>query len=241
MRTGRDLICLPVFLDSFHGPGHLRCIFVKCVKFDDVVNDVFQRDQGMAGVRQFDEKKVLAEVLDVFWKKGWSYTSMADLANAAGVQRGSLYNAYGGKEELFLLAFEQYATRFLGEASRALEEADARDALSRFFDVAITNMTSGAPPRGCLTTKTAAEADSVGPAIRQRMRKLLDDLGALITDALSRDAIRAGLLLQPQEAAQVVVTFTRGLAVMERVYHDPVCLRRTAASLVRMLTVDGEG
>ncbi|UQS88546.1 TetR/AcrR family transcriptional regulator [Pseudomonas chlororaphis subsp. piscium] len=54
----------------------------------------------------------MSAVLDVFWRKGWQSTSMADLAEAAEVQRGSLYHAYGGKEALFLLAFEAYATRF---------------------------------------------------------------------------------------------------------------------------------
>jgi TetR/AcrR family transcriptional regulator, transcriptional repressor for nem operon len=195
----------------------------------------------MVGVRQFDEKKVLALALEVFRRKGWRSTSMADLAEATGVQRGSLYNAYGGKEELFLLAFQQYAARFLDEARRALDASDARQALGRFFDVVIANMTSGSPPRGCLTTKTASDADFVGPAIQERLRKLLDDLDAQVGSALSRDAVRQGLLLEPEEASRVVVTFTRGLAVMERVYHDPACLRRTAAALVGVLTRGGEG
>jgi AcrR family transcriptional regulator len=195
----------------------------------------------MVGVRQFDEKKVLAFALEVFWRKGWRSTSMADLAEATGVQRGSLYNAFGGKEELFLLAFEQYAARFLDEAGRALDASDARQALGRFFDVVIANMTSGSPPRGCLTTKTAADADIVGPAIQERLKKLLDDLDALVRNALSQDAVRPGLLLRPEEASRVVVTFTRGLAVMERVHHDPAGLRRTAEALVRVLAKSEEG
>ncbi|WP_297356008.1 helix-turn-helix domain-containing protein [Paraburkholderia sp.] len=48
----------------------------------------------MAMVRQFDEETVLDKVLDVFWQKGWQATSMADLADAANVQRGSLYHAF---------------------------------------------------------------------------------------------------------------------------------------------------
>ena len=52
----------------------------------------------MAGVRQFDEQEVIAVALDVFWRKGLHDATMQDLAAATGVQRGSLYNAYGDKE-----------------------------------------------------------------------------------------------------------------------------------------------
>jgi TetR/AcrR family transcriptional regulator, transcriptional repressor for nem operon len=174
----------------------------------------------MAMVRQFDEEVVLDKILEVFWHKGWQATSMADLADAANVQRGSLYHAYGGKEQLFQLAFERYAERFLEEARKALVVSSADLALRQFFEVAILNMTSGLPARGCLTTKTATEGDAVGAQIRERLRVLLDDLERVITDALSSDAIRAQLNTSPALAAQVIVTFTRGLAVMERVYRD---------------------
>lgn len=96
-------------------------------------------------------------------------------------------------------------------------------------------MTSGTPAKGCLTTKTAAEADAIGPRIQQRLRELLDALQLTISSALSAERIRGDLALAPAEAAQVMVTFTRGLAVMERIYQEPQRLRSTADSLVRML------
>jgi hypothetical protein len=52
----------------------------------------------MVGIRQFDEQQVIATALDVFWRKGLHDATMQDLAAATGVQRGSLYNAYGDKE-----------------------------------------------------------------------------------------------------------------------------------------------
>ena len=63
----------------------------------------------MVGARQFDEQEVIAIALDVFWRKGLHDATMQDLATATGVQRGSLYNAYGDKEAIFLRAFDQYA------------------------------------------------------------------------------------------------------------------------------------
>jgi TetR/AcrR family transcriptional regulator, transcriptional repressor for nem operon len=193
----------------------------------------------MAMVRQFDEETVLDKVLETFWQKGWQATSMADLAEAADVQRGSLYHAYGGKEQLFLLAFDRYATRFLTEAQTALVAPSADLALRRFFDVAIANMTAGSPARGCLTTKTAAEVDAVGEQVQERLQVLLDDLEAVITKALSGKAIRTRLSTSPAEAARVIVTFTRGLAVIERVYRERDRLQALADSFVALLLKHG--
>lgn len=189
----------------------------------------------MAGVRQFDEDKLLAGVLDVFWEKGLPGTSMIDLAEATGVQRGSLYNAYGDKEALFLLAFDRYALRFLEAARIALGDPNPRRALRCFFKTAIANMTSGAPSRGCLTTKTAIEAVRASSRVQKRLRSLLNELERSVTDALSHPSARQRLSLAPRRAAQIVVTFTRGLAVMERVYHDPAELTATAEALVDAL------
>lgn len=192
----------------------------------------------MVGVRKFDEQQVLAQALEVFWRKGFPSTSMLDLAQAAGVQRGSLYNAYGDKEELFMRAFEGYAARFLDEVRNALDARDAKQALQRFFGVAIANMTSGFPPRGCLTTKAATDGSIHSLRIHQRVQRILEDLEVIVRMAMSREPMRAGLALEPPDAAKVIVTFTRGLAVMERVHQDPKWLKQAAAALVRILLVE---
>jgi len=103
----------------------------------------------MVGARQFDEREVIAIALDVFWRKGLHDATMQDLATATGVQRGSLYNAYGDKEAIFLRAFDRYAEQFLEKAGNALAQGNAAARLQKFLDAAITNMTSGSPPRGC--------------------------------------------------------------------------------------------
>jgi TetR/AcrR family transcriptional regulator, transcriptional repressor for nem operon len=69
-----------------------------------VVKDKLRDISLMVGVRQFDEERVLARALEVFREKSLRTASMQDLARATGVQRGSLYDAYGNKEELFLRA-----------------------------------------------------------------------------------------------------------------------------------------
>lgn len=195
----------------------------------------------MVGVRQFDEAAVLEDALALFWRQGVAATSMLDLAAATGVQRGSLYNAYGDKEAIFLRAFERYEARFLDEAAANLAGDDAARMLERFFGAIVANMTAGAPARGCLTTKTASDGSLASDPIRQRVRALLDRLTAIVAAALSRPGVPAQLTLAPAQAAMVVVTFTRGLAVMERVHGDRSILTRAADGLIRALVVPAPG
>ena len=191
----------------------------------------------MVGVRQFDEQEVIALALDVFWRKGLNDATMQDLAAATGVQRGSLYNAYGDKEAIFLRAFDQYARDFLESVAKLLAEGDVAERLTKFFDSAIVNMTGGSPPRGCLTTRTALNAGISSEVVRERVQDLLGRLEQAVSKAISsapggRPAAEANRL------ARVVVTFTRGLAVMESAGYSRKQLKESASTFVAALCLE---
>ncbi|MEV5148096.1 TetR/AcrR family transcriptional regulator [Streptomyces sp. NPDC052727] len=193
----------------------------------------------MAGRRQFDEKQALEHVLDVFWRQGYGATSMADLAAAAGVQRGSLYNAYRDKESLFLRVFEGYRDAFLADAAARLAHPDLRQALLDFFDFTVESMTAGVPARGCLTTKTATDTRAETEPIRAALRGMLDGLERVLTERLSQDDAAGRLAAPPAEAARVLVTMTRGNVVMQSVHQDPSRLKAVATTLVDMIVRSG--
>lgn len=185
----------------------------------------------MVGVRQFDEQEVIALALDVFWRKGLHDATMQDLAAATGVQRGSLYNAYGDKESIFLRAFDQYAGQFLETAARAMAEGDAAARLRNFLDVIIVNMTAGSPSRGCLTTRTALDAGISSEDVRERVQGLLGRLEQIVSHAI-RSAPGKPITTDADRLARVIVTFTRGLAVMERAGYSRKQLRESATAFV---------
>lgn len=193
----------------------------------------------MAGRRQFDEKQTLEQVLDVFWRQGYGATSMADLALATGVQRGSLYHAYRDKETLFLRVFKDYEDTFLAAAATRLAHPDPRQGLLDFFDFTIASLTVGTPARGCLSTRTATDTRAGTESIRAALRGLLDGLERVLTERLSRDETAGLLAVPPAEAARLLVTLTRGNVVIESVYRDPSRLRATATTLVDMIIRTG--
>ena len=171
--------------------------------------------------------------LDVFWRKGLHDATMQDLAAATGVQRGSLYNAYGDKEAIFLRAFDRYAEQFLEAAGEALEKGDGADRLRNFLDMIVVNMTSGSPPRGCLTTRTALDATISSEAVRGRVQDVLRRLEQLVAKAISRSGRPPAI--DANRLARVVVTFTRGLAVLERAGYSRKQLKDAAMTFVDAL------
>jgi TetR/AcrR family transcriptional repressor of nem operon len=194
-----------------------------------------KRGGDMVGVRQFEENEALEKALVLFWQKGFAETSMQELAAATGVQRGSLYNAYKGKETFFLRVFDVYKDRFLSQLRHTLDKPKLRDALRSFLGTVIDSMTTGKPTRGCLTTKSAFGSSVIDPRIQQALQGLLDAFEMLLLDRLQKGEKGVRLMCPPEEAARLIVTFTRGLVVIERVYQDKARMLATADSLIALL------
>lgn len=190
----------------------------------------------MSGIRQFEEKLVLPIVLDLFWRNGWQATSLSEIAKATGVQRGSLYNAYKGKDDLFLLAYEIYAERFISNVEKNMVGDSLSEALSGFFSSALANMTMGPDPKGCLTTKMLIEINLTTEPIQERLKSFMSDLNTLLNDKLSNPKYEVALRIPPNEAATLILTFIRGIAVMERIQKDPEQLMLICNSFIQVLT-----
>ncbi|GLR85010.1 TetR/AcrR family transcriptional regulator [Bradyrhizobium iriomotense] len=190
--------------------------------------------------REFDHDDVLRVAFEQFWRRGVRGTSLSDIAREAGVQRGSLYNAFGSKEALFLAAYERYAGDYLSSVQKVLGSGPLRKRLTAFFDLTIKNFRSGSPPRGCPTTRGLMElASDDGEGLDEDARRAFADLVSRITglvqDALSEGAQRGEFNGAPEVAALHIVTVTRGLAVLERAFGDEPQLRKIAAHTVDLV------
>ena len=84
--------------------------------------------------RGFDAAEALDKALHVFWQRGYEGTSLSDLTEAMGINRPSLYAAFGNKEELFRRALDRYAEKGPGAVYRkALAEPTARAVVERLL------------------------------------------------------------------------------------------------------------
>lgn len=190
--------------------------------------------------REFDHDDVLRVAFEQFWRKGVRATSLTEIAREAGVQRGSLYNAFGSKEALFLTAYERYAGDYLALIQKALSKGDLRKRLTAFFDLTIRNFRSGTPPRGCLTTRGlmelgSADGEGLDEDARLAFASLISRITALVQQAFSESAERGEFDGDPESAALHIITVTRGLAVLERAFDDEPKLRKIAARTIDLL------
>lgn len=190
--------------------------------------------------REFDPDELLRIAFDQFWRRGLRGTSLSDIARAAGMQRGSLYHAYGSKEALFLAAYDRYAGEYVAAVEQALAKDDLRASLTAFFDMTIRNFRSGSPPRGCPTTRGLMELEpGAGDASEDQARTafaaLVTHITELLEAAFTRAAARGEFRGDATAAAWQVATVTRGLAVLERAFDDEARLRNIAAHTIDLL------
>ena len=118
--------------------------------------------------RAYQPDVALGRALDLFRKDGFAATSLDDLSAATGMNRPSLYGAFGDKRELYIKSYRRYredARAAMADIFRG--ELPIRKRLERIYAVALDIYLSGeAGPRGCFTVMTAASEAVADPDIR---------------------------------------------------------------------------
>jgi TetR/AcrR family transcriptional regulator, copper-responsive repressor len=143
--------------------------------------------------RGYDPQAAIARAAETFWKAGYAGTSLDDLVEATGMNRPSLYAAFGDKRDLYLKTLEHYREEGRALARHALAGEQAlRVFLKRFYDKALELYLEGGP-RGCYTIGTAATAAAVDDSVRaflaESMRSTDSFLRAQIEKAKARGEI----------------------------------------------------
>ena len=121
--------------------------------------------------RAYDPQAALRQVTDTFWKTGYSATSLDDISAATGMNRPSLYAAFGDKHALYLEALAGYWRISLAATREALaDDRPLDEALMRAYEAALSIYFSGdGDPRGCFVMGTAVTEAVEDPEIRESL------------------------------------------------------------------------
>lgn len=119
--------------------------------------------------RAYEPDVALARAMDVFWRDGFAATSLDTLSAATGMNRPSLYSAFGDKRDIYVKAYQRYRD---GARQRMAEivtsELPVRALLQRVYAIAIDTYVSGEDgPRGCFSVMTATSEAVFDPVIRE--------------------------------------------------------------------------
>lgn len=172
--------------------------------------------------RTFDKKDALIKAMGVFWQKGYSGTSLSDLTEAMGINKPSMYAAFGNKEDLFVSAIQQFIDTYGTPSFEKLATpgASVKDRV-RAYLVSVAKMASDAKlPGGCFVTTSTCEA--VSECLPENAVQAIVNINAASADAFSnffRDEQSKGNIdstASPETLADYLMTLQFGIAVMAR-------------------------
>ena len=113
---------------------------------------------GRGRPREFDADDVLERAVQLFWEQGYEATSVSDIVVATGLNKSSLYNAFGSKEELFSRALQRYVDMRTTMLAHILVQGSAGlDDVHALFDFVELEMASPGGHRGCLAVNSSTE------------------------------------------------------------------------------------
>jgi TetR/AcrR family transcriptional repressor of nem operon len=156
--------------------------------------------------------------MNVFWEKGFAATSLDDVTRETGINKPSLYAAFGDKTSLFLQILERYHDALLGHMRETLAKSGtAREPIRSWF-LGFLPACSGATSRGCLSVNTTLEAANLDERIWQAIESF-DRRQESLMEAAIRRGVRAGEFaadLDPKAAARHLMATHKGFLLMSR-------------------------
>lgn len=190
--------------------------------------------------RAFNEALVLNALTETFWLNGFDGSSLDMLAESAGINRPSLYAAFGDKEAMYLRAIAQMRQQMSEVASRAFDPAvSLHEGLGLLYTASIDLYTSGDVAKGCLVICTGAAEATTHPAVRGVLGETIQDMDdcffARFSAAHGKGEMPKGLSVA---AAVVIATaLLQSLAIRARAGTDKERLLKMAAETVNLLAV----
>ncbi|MFQ5467988.1 MAG: TetR/AcrR family transcriptional regulator [Kiloniellaceae bacterium] len=178
--------------------------------------------------KQFDENEVLERAMQAFWNRGYEATSVQDLVDCTGINRGSIYGTYGDKHALFLAALRRYDEKIRRELLARLENRyTPREAIRQVFLSFSAHASESGDNPGCFLTNTALELaahdDDAREIVAQGQKEVEDFFARMIRAGQARDQIPARI--KPREAARGLLATLQGLVVLTRSRPNQALLR----------------
>ena len=181
--------------------------------------------------KQFNTDKALGEAMNAFWARGFEATSVQDLVDCMGINRGSLYATFGGKRSLFIEALRRYDANQRRDWIAALTEAKSpRDAINGAFEGAVSAVLDAGSRDGCLLVNTALELSPHDPEISEIVSHGLSEMESFFRGMIEKGQASGEIprTVAPVDTARSLLGLLIGLRVLARSRPDEALLRSVA-------------
>ncbi len=182
--------------------------------------------------------KALRSAMNLFWARGFNATTLDEIQEATGLQRGSLYAHFKSKESLFREALELYQIEVVAERRKLVQNApSAIKGIELFFSVLVEHALKNRKIAGCLNTNTAAELSLIDSEFAMRARNGFKSWEQFWIETLDR-AKREGDVPKQKDSqglARVLITLTQGINIVGKANPDRSFLSDVVKTGLQML------
>jgi len=188
--------------------------------------------------KEFDEFEVLNRAMEIFWHKGYEATSVQDLVEEMGINRGSLYGTFSDKRALFLAAIQHYDRTVVSHVVAYLHRpGSARDAIEEYIRSEVRHAVEDRHRQGCFVTNSAVEVGPHDEEAEEQLCASLKRIESAFYDALvlakAHGEIRTRRDLKA--LARFLTSSLQGIRVMSRVNPDREMLTSVADIIIAAL------
>jgi len=191
----------------------------------------------MARSVEFDEELAISKAMDVFWKKGYSGTSMRDLTEAMGINSSSLYNTIGDKHQLFLRSIRHYTeSKMQGARQEFHGIRSPLKAIEKYINSSARALIN--EPNSCLAIKTTFEVATGDPEV-QKIIKADNEFTHDFLFALVKKAIEAREIRVSQDAEMLtdyIINHFTGWHESFIIHQDKARIRKMAAFVIKVIS-----
>jgi TetR/AcrR family transcriptional repressor of nem operon len=188
--------------------------------------------------KEFNPDDAIEKAMQVFWHKGYEATSMEDLLSAMDLNRGSLYDTFGDKRQLFLKVIDRYCHGYVGEKFSLLDQpGPALPTLRRFIHGMIEGGLADPQRRGCLIANTVMELapheQDIAGKVCQAMKMGEDAFFKILTRAKEQGELAKGK--DPRALARFLTTMMQGTIMSIKAGASADVVKQTAETALSIL------
>ena len=197
-------------------------------------------DTLMAREKEFDEMEALKAASKVFCEKGFEATSLHDLEQAMGLNRTSIYNAFGNKRSIFNQILVQFVECGRQRWQELLTGSDtAREGIENLLN-AVVDMNFGPNPQSCLISLSLMEKSQHDGACQELMEQAMHALKKLIQKRLetAQKEGEFGQAFDPRGVAAAITTLFSGFMVMGKANFPKATMRKAVQASLSLLDTD---
>lgn len=188
--------------------------------------------------KQFDVEEVLDKAMEAFWARGYQATSVQDLVDCTGINRGSLYATYSDKHALFLASLRRYDQKIRRELLADLESSQRpREAIRRLFLTFTAQGSEGRGNRGCFLANTALELADHDPEAGRIVARAQEEIEAFLARLIDKGKAAGEIPghVETLPTARGLLASLLGLLVLTRSRPEPALLQSVVDDVLRRL------